>query len=112
MLEDVVNGFVMKQKKPNLDSSTIIQADHSIGCGPAAFSTGKDDPFYDVCRAHDVIDDMINAGDTEWTHEDNDAFFARNIERKYNELLKAGKPFPVRRWLYPRLVAAYRWWKA
>lgn len=88
-----------------------MAADKTIGCGPAAFSTGPDDPFFDICAGHDKIDDMINAGDPGWDHETNDYYFERNMKRRQQELQQAGKSHPLRAFLYPKLVKFYRWLK-
>lgn len=64
-----------------------IDGDTTLGCGPASWTTGKADPFYRQCVAHDEGEDAIRVGDLSLTFEQNDQRFYNNIDRRVRELI-------------------------
>lgn len=102
-----INSEILNQK-----IEAAVAADTSLGCGPGTslgFATGSNDPIDPVCVAHDKIDDSIHAGDTSYTYAQNDKYFRDNIAKREQELEFLGHPAPLRTWLYPKLIRAYRW---
>lgn len=95
-----------------IDSTPALE-DPTLGCGPPQFTTGPNDPFLNECVGHDKIDTMINLGDTVWTRKINDWFFKRNTARRVKVLrFLRGEDYSLRRKVYLKAVALYRWWKS